>query len=147
MKRLISWLACGLAVGVVAVAAAACDDRSGDYPPGAYGGGGAYGCGQYSTCGSCTPVNGCGWCQTPTGEGLCTADPDNCANVPEFSWTWDPQGCHTFADASVGPELDAGVVVPADAALLADAIAPLDSAPPVDAALPLEDGGDAGTSH
>ena len=85
----------------VAVSLAACgDDNDG-------GGGASYGdpCNQFTTCGTCTPQNGCGWCFDTT-SGLCTSDPDNCSDVTVFTWTWDPSGCPDF-DAAVAP-VDAG---------------------------------------
>ena len=89
-----------LVSGAVAVALAACGDDNGS-------GGASYGdsCNAYTTCGSCTPVNGCGWCFDTAG-GLCASTPDECTNVTEFTWTWDPSGCPDV-DASVVP-LDAG---------------------------------------
>jgi hypothetical protein len=87
-----------------ALALGACndDDQSASYSSG----GGYYAdCSQYTTCGSCTPVAGCGWCFNATG-GACTTHPDRCAyGVSEFTWTWDPSGC-PGVDASVVP-LDA----------------------------------------
>jgi hypothetical protein len=92
----------GLVVaGLVAAALGACNDSSGD---GGYAGGSSVDCSQYTTCGTCTPVAGCGWCFNAT-SGACTTDPDQCAYVSEFTWTWDPSGC---------PGVDAGVV-PLDA--------------------------------
>jgi hypothetical protein len=87
-------LACG-----VALALAACGDDSS-------GGGSGYtsysdGCNQYTTCGSYTLVNGCGWCFNANG-GLCAATPDECTDVNEFTWTWDSTGCPDL-DASVTP--------------------------------------------
>jgi hypothetical protein len=73
------------------------------------GGGGAF-CGAYTTCGSCTPVSGCGWCFNTAG-GTCATDPDQCSTLKEFTWTWDPSGC---------PDLDASVV-PLDAGTAGDA--------------------------
>jgi hypothetical protein len=75
----------------------------------------------YVTCGSCTPVLGCGWCFNAAG-GTCAPDPDSCTNASEFTWTWDPPGCPDV-DAGVIP-LDAGTPPP-DAALI-----PVDAAPP-----------------
>ena len=95
----------GLVAGAaLAVALGACDSSSSG---GAYGYGGSSGvdCSLYTTCGTCTPVAGCGWCFNAT-SGVCTTDPDQCAYVTEFTWTWDPKGC---------PGVDAGVV-PLDAA-------------------------------
>ncbi|MGH7296953.1 MAG: hypothetical protein ACRELB_18585 [Polyangiaceae bacterium] len=81
----------------VALALAACsgDDASSAY---AYSGDA---CNQFTSCGSCTPVEGCGWCFNASG-GLCAATPDECTNVSEFTWTWDSTGCPD-TDASVVP--------------------------------------------
>jgi hypothetical protein len=108
----------------IALPLGACgDDSSGGYSY-AYAGD-PYGCSQYSTCGSCTPVAGCGWCFHGT-SGVCTSDPDQCAQVTsEFTWTWDPSGCPDV-DASVGSappapdagasQFDTGLPTPMDAA-------------------------------
>jgi hypothetical protein len=106
----------------VALPLGACggDDSGGGYYYGGSGSGGAAGCGQYTTCGTCTPVVGCGWCFNSTG-GVCTTDPNECAQVTsEFTWTWDPPGCPDV-DASVAPAdaahaTDAGIVRRPDAA-------------------------------
>jgi hypothetical protein len=93
----------GLVAGAaLAVALGACDSSSSG---GDYGYAPSVDCTQYTTCGTCTPVAGCGWCFNAT-SGVCTTDPDQCAYVTEFTWTWDPSGC---------PGVDAGVV-PLDAA-------------------------------
>jgi hypothetical protein len=91
----------------VALAAGACDDSSSGGASGYAGSssGGSYGnCSAYTTCDTCTPVNGCGWCFNASG-GMCTTDPDQCSSLTEFTWTWEPSGC---------PNLEAGVV-PLDA--------------------------------
>jgi hypothetical protein len=82
----------------IALPLGACgDDSSGGY----YYPYDPYGCAQFTTCGACTPVPGCGWCFHGT-SGVCTTDPDQCAQVTsEFTWTWDPTGCPDV-DASVG---------------------------------------------
>jgi hypothetical protein len=120
----------------VAVPLAACGDDSADSSY-AYGGGGGSGgtygdCSQYTSCGTCTPVDGCGWCFNAT-SGVCTTDPDNClgADVSEFTWTWEPTGCPgvdasvvpieagtTTPEAGVADVTDASNVVPGDAVLL-----------------------------
>ena len=93
----------------IALPLGACgDDSSGG--GGSYGYADPYGCQQFATCGACTPVPGCGWCFHGT-SGVCTSDPDQCAQVvSEFTWTWNPSGCPDV-DASVGsapPAPDAG---------------------------------------
>jgi Plexin repeat len=114
-------LAAAVLASIVAVALGACGDDSSDSGYAYAGGGGSSGgddsCNQYTTCDSCTPVNGCGWCFNAT-SGLCAASPDECTNVNEFTWTWDPTGCPDV-DASVTP-LDAGSTpVKTDAAPIA----------------------------
>jgi hypothetical protein len=106
MNRL---LGAALLASTVAVALAACGDDSSDVGY-AYGAGGSSSsggatCSAYTTCGSCTPVSGCGWCFTESG-GACATDSDSCGDASEFTWTWDPSGC-PGVDASVAP-LDAG---------------------------------------
>jgi len=100
-------LAATLLASALAVTLGACGDDSADV-----GGGATAACSAYTTCGSCTPVDGCGWCFTVSG-GVCTTDPDSCGDASEFTWTWDPNGC-PGVDASVAP-LDAGTTTLADA--------------------------------
>jgi hypothetical protein len=93
-------LALGLALG-------ACSETGGSASAG-FGPAPRYAsCRQYVSCGSCTPISGCGWCYLPDGTGKCVEDPDECSSSSAFSWTWDPKGCRVTADAAVGP-LDAG---------------------------------------
>lgn len=100
-------LAAALLVLFVAVPVAACgsDDNSGDVEYAGPSSGGGGDCSAYTTCGTCTPVDGCGWCFNAT-SGQCTTDPDSCSSTTEFTWTWDSTGCPDV-DASVVP-LDAG---------------------------------------
>jgi hypothetical protein len=108
-----------LAVALVALVVVACaeDKRVDDQ-----GGVDNSGCRAYTTCGACTPVPGCGWCQ-PAGQGYCVDDPDDCDSNLEFNWTWEPAGCPRVApDASallpdaVAPEAAAPEAAPRDAA-------------------------------
>jgi hypothetical protein len=81
------------ALGALLVASA-CDDSS-SYGSGyGYGsaGGSALRCGAYKTCGTCTPVYGCGWCATGGTSGTCADGPEDCSTAPG-GWTWDPPGC------------------------------------------------------
>jgi len=118
------FLATALLTSVIAVTLGAC----GDNDDGAYshGGGGGYAttCSAYTTCGSCTPVSGCGWCFSGA-TGACAPDPDSCASASEFTWTWDPSGCPDV-DASVVP-LDAGAVASPKASPSNEASTPLDA--------------------
>ena len=102
MKRIFG----GLVVAtLVAGALGACDDKS---SADSYAGGSAdyVDCSPYTTCGTCTPVAGCGWCFNAT-SGVCTTDPDQCAYVSEFTWTWDPSGCPDAAVSVSTPDASA----------------------------------------
>ena len=88
----------------VAAALAACDSTSSGGGYGYAAGSSGVDCSQYTTCRSCTPVAGCGWCFN-AASGVCATDPDQCSYVTEFTWTWEPSGC-PGVDASVVP-LDA----------------------------------------
>jgi hypothetical protein len=97
-------LATAVAVSAVTLGIAACEgdgrhgrDRDFDDDP----------CNSYSSCETCTPILGCGWCYKSDGTGACAASSIECEAAPAFSWTWDPTGCHAGADASVRP-IDAG---------------------------------------
>jgi len=111
--------------------AVACTEDGG----GQYGNGGSGdSCNQFVTCGTCTPQNGCGWCSTSNGQGLCASDPDECAGVSAFDWTWNPSGCLVPVDAgavTVGtPRGDAGTTSTAtDAAGNSPPVAPIDAGP------------------
>ena len=85
---------------LVALCVGACTDSSQGY---SYAGGSGLDCSPYTTCGTCTPVQGCGWCFTRSG-GACASSPDQCASsVSEFTWTWNASGC---------PGVDASVALP-----------------------------------
>jgi hypothetical protein len=125
LRRAISLLAAGAGIAVLATAC----DWSGDRGIGrsgyGYAGGGQVDCREATTCGTCTPQAGCGWC-TSGAAGLCVSDPNDCPGTA-FDFTWDPSGCAGF----VG---DAGVVVPSDAPELSlPDSAPADSAIATDA--------------
>jgi hypothetical protein len=122
----------------IALPLGACgDDSSGGYY---YGVADPYGCQQFTTCGSCTPVLGCGWCFHGT-SGVCTSDPDQCAQVvSEFTWTWDPSGCPDV-DASVG-SVDASPAPDTGTTQADTGASQSDSAPsPQDAGTPEVDAG------
>src|SRR4051812_24993257 len=93
-----------LFASVAACAVAACDDGGWGRP---YG----YGpqqdpCLRFTSCGSCTPVLGCGWCGTgenPGGE--CHSGPEQCLGT-YFTWTWEAKGCFP---AVAPPAHDGGV--------------------------------------
>jgi hypothetical protein len=82
-------------------------------------------CEQMATCGSCTPVLGCGWCQSGD-KGICVSDPHRCARAETFTWTWELAFCPVAPDAGAG---DASIP---DAA--SDASAWPDATPASDAA-------------
>jgi hypothetical protein len=107
---------CALASCAIALLVGACDDQRGHHE--------SYGvdpCQTFSTCGTCTPIDGCGWCFS-SGSGACLSSPDECATAYDgpVIWTWDLGGCADIvvasptvaADASVS---DAGTDAPVDA--------------------------------
>jgi hypothetical protein len=104
MKRLFAGLTSLVLLAFVA-GAGACDDGPRRHEMR----GGGYGnpqCGQYATCGTCTPALGCGWCMTGASagasSGLCVDDPGDCPAATTLGWTWEPTGCHAgTSDASV----------------------------------------------
>ena len=63
-------------------------------------------CGQFTSCNTCTPVLGCGWCSMGT-KGACVDQPNACANVDNFYWTWELDGCPWTGGAADGGQ-DAG---------------------------------------
>jgi hypothetical protein len=54
-------------------------------------------CSQFTTCGTCTPVLGCGWCQAGS-KGLCAEDPNACEGAESFSWSWESATCPGAVD-------------------------------------------------
>jgi hypothetical protein len=66
-------------------------------------------CGQFTSCGTCTPVLGCGWCSMGS-KGACVDQPNACADVTNFYWTWELDGCPGAGDAGAaagGPDAGA----------------------------------------
>ena len=104
-----------LAAMVGALCSLSCfsQDDSGP-PPGAYEP--RERCEQLSSCETCTPVLGCGWCQSGD-KGLCTSEPNRCAQVATFSWTWELAFCPAELDggADAGSDAASGAA-PSDAA-------------------------------
>ena len=133
MNRLLvgAALSCSLALAV-----GACDG-GGNYGNG-YPGGSQASCAQYTACGACTPVQGCGWCFNRT-SGMCAADPDTCAGSSEFTWTWDPPGCPGF-DASVLP-VDGGATAIEASTIQPEAAAEASVEAAVEASSPADSGG------
>jgi hypothetical protein len=131
-----------LASGVALALGACGDDSPSGYASG-YGGGSGNACSSYTTCGTCTPANGCGWCFNGS-TGACASSPDQCydsTNLSEFTWTWDPAGCPDV-DASVLPLSDAAAPPPttdAGTTTTPEAAAPEAAAP--EAAPPTTDAG------
>jgi hypothetical protein len=124
-----------LAFASVALVVACSDESRGGYGLRSRGSRDAM-CGAQSSCLTCTPVVGCGWCQLPDGTGRCVDDPNDCQRATTFSWTWEPSGCREAADASVStsggssssggssgrlPQGDAGEDAPDDAPAASDA--------------------------
>jgi hypothetical protein len=118
------YLATALLSSMIAVTLGACGDNDDAAYSGGGGGGYAAMCSAYTTCGSCTPVDGCGWCFSGA-NGACAPDPDSCTSATEFTWTWDPSGCPNVAVSVVQP--DAGTDALLEASSPAEATAPLDA--------------------
>jgi hypothetical protein len=118
-RFLVGFLLCGVTAALVA----ACDEgrRGYDYVY-PHGPGRGYVCSQFTSCGSCTPVEGCGWCAFQ-GRGACVSDPDFCG-ANQFSFTWDPSGCAALG----GGAQEAGGAT-GDASLPVDAASPPPHAP------------------
>jgi len=55
-------------------------------------------CERFTSCATCTPVLGCGWCQSGT-KGLCASEPNRCGDAQMFSWTWELAYCPAEPDA------------------------------------------------
>jgi len=62
-------------------------------------------CLRFTSCGQCTPVRGCGWCERPDAAAVCLSDPIECPG-PQFTWTWEPIAC--LADKDGGAPAEAG---------------------------------------
>ena len=66
-------------------------------------------CGQFTSCATCTPVLGCGWCSMGS-KGACVDQPNACAAAANFYWTWELDGCPGAGDAGAadgGPDAGA----------------------------------------
>jgi hypothetical protein len=79
---------------------------------GSNGGGGGYSygpvnCHRFTSCATCTPVLGCGWCQSGT-KGACVDQPNACASASTFSWTWELSGCPPAGGEDAGLETQGG---------------------------------------
>jgi hypothetical protein len=113
------FLAAAFLTSTIAVTLGACGNDNADvsYASGGY----ATMCGAYTTCGSCTPVDGCGWCFSGA-TGTCAPDPDSCTDASEFTWTWNPSGC-----PAVPTVVDAGTSDSPATSTPVEAIAPRDA--------------------
>jgi hypothetical protein len=98
MDALRHGLAATLVGGLIALLIGACDDGEYGYDQGARN----VACGQFTSCDTCTPIMGCGWCYTGNGTGTCTDGPQDCSPEPGGGWTWDPSGCRVGAEAGTG---------------------------------------------
>jgi len=88
-------------------------------------------CSSYSSCGTCTPVLGCGWCFVSSGSSLdvtgeCSSTPCSPGYAGATGWTWDPSGCLVVAQPTVGSDAGADSSSPGDASLPTEA-GPLDA--------------------
>lgn len=101
MRRLMSLLA-------LLVAVPACVDS--DNPSVVYV---PAGCQQYTSCQTCTPVLGCGWCSMGT-KGICVSQPNACASVASFTWTWELAYCPAAGDGGTSSYADAFTGSPPD---------------------------------
>lgn len=87
-------------------------------------------CAAATTCGACTPILGCGWCQYEDGTGSCATGPSACTKLA-FRWNWEPTDCPASptpppTDAGVTP-VDSGTA-PEDAVSIDAAEASIDAA-------------------
>lgn len=74
---------------------------------------GRSGCERFTSCSTCTPILGCGWCSMGT-KGICVDQPNRCGAVSQFTWTWELALCPASGDAGTGgpeagPSNDGGV--------------------------------------
>jgi hypothetical protein len=84
------------ACAAIALAAAACHDKHHADGAGYDTERGDFYCGQFTTCDTCTPQNGCGWC-FDGDSSFCGSDANECSS----EWTWEANFCRDTADASV----------------------------------------------
>jgi hypothetical protein len=94
-----------LAAMVVTLCSVSCFSPDSGPPPDGYAQ--PFSCEQLSSCATCTPVLGCGWCQSGD-KGICVADPDQCARVASFSWTWELAFCPAEPDGGADAHGGAG---------------------------------------
>ncbi|HEY2902334.1 MAG TPA: hypothetical protein VGL59_17260 [Polyangia bacterium] len=121
--KLVKHLAWGLLMGLI-LSGCIDDNGRGYYNRGYF----PATCRKFANCDSCTMALGCGWCQSGV-HGLCTSDPDQCANATTFSWTWEATGCPgapadggaADGGTSVEPAADGGTAVDATSDVATDA--------------------------
>jgi hypothetical protein len=118
-----------IAALVSVIGLSSCYDTSDGYygpPPGSSDG--RPRCERFTSCATCTPVLGCGWCQSGD-KGMCTSAPNHCADAVTFSWTWELAYCPAEPDAGTAgwssvppnpspdggaPQAEAGASTPGD---------------------------------
>lgn len=93
-------------------------------------------CSSATSCDTCTPILGCGWCQYADGRGTCTSGPSLCKG-DSFRWNWEPTSCPVVDAGADAPPVDA---TPADAG----ADAAIETATDAATEAATETGGDAG---
>jgi hypothetical protein len=104
-----------VSVSVIAFVSISCESRDDNYGPGPGLHDPERYCKQFTSCGTCTPVLGCGWCQSGD-KGICLSDPDACGqHLNAFSWTWELAYCPATPDAGAAAGADAWQGNPVDA--------------------------------
>ncbi len=99
-------------------------------------------CSVETTCGSCTPVLGCGWCQYEDGTGACTTSPSRCKG-DTFRWSWEPSTCPAVATDAGAPDGDVIVDAGGSAPDAEDATPASDADDAAEASSDVGDAGDA----
>src|SRR5688572_907995 len=97
-----------MAIGMLAIALVGCES---DYDEG-------YGreapprisCSSFSSCDTCTPVLGCGWCSYGPSMGRCASGPTKCGDEQPFRWNWEPRDCPVGGPPPDAAPLDSGNV-------------------------------------
>jgi hypothetical protein len=127
-------------VGALCVASCIDSTDGNDYgPPPDYSSGERAHCERFTSCATCTPVLGCGWCQSGD-KGLCTSEPNRCGDAVTFSWTWELAYCPAEPDGGGGDGGGGWNAVPPNGTPTADAGA-TDAPATVDASATVSDGG------
>lgn len=104
MSRHLAAIGLASLLGLASLALGACSDEHMREGRGASGGGDYDDpCAAYASCGACTPILGCGWCERSDGTTACLSGPGQCSNY-QFRWTWEPAGCGVAVDAGPAPD-------------------------------------------